>query len=125
MRAPGLAGLLWLGACSPMCTEQTVTTLWSPNGDHHAVLFMRECGATTDFSTQVSVDPGPIRIGGNAFIADAYRGGTRGSWGGPWARIAWIAPNTLLIAHDADARIFVHNHMVDGVRIVYRPIRGR
>ena len=49
-----------------------------------AVLFDRHCGATTGFTTQVSVvesDKTPFGKG-NVFIAD---GGTKAAkWGGPW-----------------------------------------
>jgi hypothetical protein len=86
---------------------------------------MRECGATTDFSTQVSIisSAGPIEGIGNVFVADAYdHGAMRGSWGGPWAEIAWTAPQHLLVTYDAKARIFVQNAKVGEVQITYRRI---
>ena len=125
MRTRVLASLLTVGlrACSnPLCTNETVKSLRSPDGAHKAILFMRECGATTDFTTQVSVDPGFFQSIGNAFVADAYNGGTRGAWGGPWAEMAWTAPNQLLVTYDQQARIFDRNSEVHGVTIVYRPV---
>ena len=85
-------------------------------------MFMRECGATTDFTTQVSVDPWFFQSTGNAFVADAYNGGTRGSWGGPWASISWVGPNRLLVTYDKQARIFDKNRSVRGVQIDYQPV---
>jgi len=84
---------------------------------------MRECGATTDFTTQVSIDPGFVRGIGNAFVADAYNGGTRGHWGGPWAELKWIGPEDLLVSYDEQARVFTNNNIVHGVRISYQPVR--
>ncbi len=83
---------------------------------------MRECGATTDFTTQVSVDPWFFQFIGNAFVADGYNGGTRGSWGGPWAQMTWIGPYDLRIDYDEHARIFDRNTFVHGVRITYRAV---
>jgi len=37
------------------CGNTIVEALPSPDGSHKAVVFVRNCGATTDFSTQMSV----------------------------------------------------------------------
>ena len=114
---------LFLDACAgPLCSTETVKSLRSPTGDHQATMFMRECGATTDFTTQVSVDPWFWQVFGNAFIADGYNGGTRGSWGGPWADMEWAGPNDLVVTYDKQARIFDRNSIVGSVRIIYRPV---
>jgi len=83
---------------------------------------MRECGATTDFSTQVSIDPWFWQVVGNVFVADAYNGGKRGAWGGPWTDIVWIGPEHLLVKYEARARIFHQNEAISGVRISYQPV---
>ncbi len=85
-------------------------------------MFMRECGATTDFTTQVSVDPWFWQFVGNAFVADGYNGGTRGSWGGPWADMKWIGPAELVVTYDQKARLFDNNKVVRGVNVTYRPV---
>ena len=85
-------------------------------------MFMRECGATTDFSTQVSVDPGIFESVGTAFVADAYNGGKRGPWGGPWATMKWVAPSHLLVSYDKQARVFTRNTTVQGVTVTYRAV---
>lgn len=118
---------LALPACSGfMCSNQTVTTLKSPDGKHSAILFMRECGATTDFTTQVSVVNSwwPFHAIGNVFVADAYDGGARrGSWGGPWAQIAWLSPQQLIVTYDARSRVFARNGSAHGVAVTYRAVR--
>lgn len=122
MRMLGLiVASLSVGACSAVCSNETVKVLRSPKGDHRAQMFMRECGATTDFTTQISVDPGFLHTIGNVFVADAYNGGKRGTWGGPWADMAWIGPNHLMVSYDDKARIFDQHKVVNGVRITYRP----
>lgn len=119
--------VLAMSACSGLgCSNQTATTLKSPDGKHQAVLFMRECGATTDFTTQVSVVNSwwPFHAIGNVFVADAYDGGAkRGPWGGPWAQIAWLSSQELLVTYDKRSRVFARNSTVHGVRITYWTVR--
>lgn len=118
--------LPWLSACSNfLCDNETVASLNSPDGERRAILFMRECGATTDYTTQVSVVSSTWQFHGigNVFVADAYdRGARRGSWGGPWAEIQWTGPRQLLITYDKRARVFTRNDDVRGVHITYRPV---
>jgi hypothetical protein len=118
---------LCLPACSGIvCSNQTVASLKSPDGKHRAILFMRECGATTDYTTQVSVVNSwwPFHGIGNAFVADAYDSGAkRGSWGGPWAQIAWASPQQLLVTYDGRSRVFTQNVTATGVRVTYRAVR--
>ena len=125
MRTPSaaLTLLLCVAACSgPLCSNETVKSVASPGGNHKASMFMRECGATRDFTTQVSIDPWFWQAIGNAFVADGYNGGTRGAWGGPWADIAWTGPNNVLVTYDKQARIFDRKKVVGNVRVTYRPV---
>ena len=118
--------LLSLPACSVLCSNETVASLKSPDGKHRAILFMRECGATTDYTTQVSIvaSTWPYHDIGNVFVADAYaRDAKRGSWGGPWAEAAWISPQQLLVTYDARSRVFTQNAKVRGIHITYRAVR--
>ncbi len=85
---------------------------------------MRECGATTDFTTQLSVDPWFFEVIGNTFVADAYNGGRRGLWGGPWAVVKWSGANELLVSYDSEARVFDRKTDMRGVRISYATIRN-
>ena len=119
LSAVGIAG------CN-LCDNKPIKSLQSADENRSAVLFMRECGATTDFTTQVSVlSPWwPYYAIGNAFVADADQGkAERASWGGPWADISWQSPTHLVITYDARSRVFEKRTEVRGVRITYRPVR--
>lgn len=114
--------MLLAGCGNPLCTTEQIKNIVSPDGSHNAVMFMRECGATTDFTTQVSVDPSLFQSIGNVFVADGYNGGTRGEWGGPWADVTWTGPSHLLITYDGKARIFDQQTNVNGVTVTYRSV---
>lgn len=114
-----------LGGCSGACENILVKRVESPDGKHVAVLFQRDCGATTGLSTQVSILASDEYTSGkgNAFIADDNHGAaTVGAWGGSWADIRWIAPKHLLIYFAASSRIFEQNGQVSGVEVSYRPV---
>jgi hypothetical protein len=46
-----------LAGCSDMCGNEISQSVTSPSGSLKAVVFSRDCGATTGFSTQVSMLP--------------------------------------------------------------------
>lgn len=61
----GLAVLEDIGSAD--CGVDVFDTLTSPDGRHKAVSFGVDCGATTDFNTQLSILPATA-----AFDSDAY-----------------------------------------------------
>jgi len=93
-----------------LCGNTTIEEIYSPTGRLKAVIFERSCGATTDFSTQISVFPAPqslVNEAGNIFSADTNHGeAPAGPGGGPEVRVTWITDNKLLVAHHIRARIF-------------------
>jgi len=94
----------------------------SPDGLHSAVLFQRDCGATTGLSTQVSVvAKGSVpSSGGNAFSADDDHGAAAvGEWGGPWAELRWIDAGHLLVRYADKSRVFKQDREVDGVKVTF------
>jgi hypothetical protein len=94
-------------------------------GDIRAVLFQRDCGATTGFSSQVSLTSatGARSGAGNVFVADTGHGAaTAAPWGGPWVEIRWLSPKQLLIRYDAKARVFAQNESVSGVNVRYEKV---
>ena len=114
-----------VSGCSDACQNSTISTATAPSGDLKAVLFQRDCGSTTGFSSQVSVtepDEAPSG-GGNAFIADTDHGIAKtASWGGPWVELRWVSAQELLIRYDAKARVFTQNATVSGVTVTYEKV---
>jgi hypothetical protein len=114
-----------VSGCSDPCDNSTISTVSAPVGDLKASLFQRDCGATTGFSSQVSVldaNDAPTE-GGNAFVADTDNGVAKAaSWGGPWVELEWLGPQRLIIRYDAKARVFKQNKNVSGVSISYQKI---
>ncbi|HEY4548062.1 MAG TPA: hypothetical protein VIG90_16780 [Pedomonas sp.] len=95
----------------------------SPNGDYSAVVFRRDCGATTGFSTQISIlgpDETPDE-GGNVFVADDNHGtATLLLMSGPWADAQWLGPRHLLVRYAPGARIFRKEERVEGVTVTFK-----
>ena len=118
-----ILALLACTGCSDACQNTIASRSLSPNGALAAVLFQRDCGATTGFSTQISIvhpDDKPTGAG-NAFIADDDHGAARvGSWEASWAETKWLASDHLLIRYAAKSRLFKRNASVSGVKITYQ-----
>lgn len=119
------AGLFALSGCSDGCTNSPISRADAPDGQHSAVMFQRDCGATIGFSTQISVlEHGKEPTGGgNTFRADANHGAAAaGDWGGPWAEMRWLAPDHLLVRYAAKSRLFEQQQEVSGVKISYQQV---
>lgn len=120
--------LFLLGAtagCSDTCSNKLVQVVKAPGGQHADALFQRDCGATTGFSTQVSVlTPGDkVSGGGNAFQADDDHGAAPvGEWQGSWAELRWLSADHLLIRYAAKSRVFKRDDQAGGVRISYSEV---
>ena len=116
---------LMLGACGDSCANEVVASVTSPDGQREAVMFQRDCGATTGFSTQVSIiERGEQLSGsGNTFRADDDHGSARtGPWGGSWAEMEWLASDRLLIRYASNSRLFEQDESVSGVEISYEAV---
>jgi hypothetical protein len=112
------------GGCQP-CENLVVGRQSSPDRLRTAVLFHRDCGATTGFSTQISVVRGERLPNepGNIFVADTNRGAAPAAlWGGPLAQMKWLDSSTLEVSYDPRAQIFQKVEAIDGVAIRYVPL---
>lgn len=117
-------GFLLSGA-SELCGNSPLLEVPSPNGKLKAVIFERDCGATTGFSTHVSVIETTGLLpneGGNLFVADTnHNAAPSGPGGGPAVRVAWLDQSALRIEHHPLARVFRSERSTNGVRVEYVP----
>ena len=120
--AVALVGFFFYGARS-MCGNEILAEYPSPDGELKAVVFERDCGTTTDFSTQVSVMKREAALEnskGNVFIEDSDRGrAPSGSGGGPEAKLLWTGNRSIQIDHHVNVRVSVARPLVDGVAVTY------
>jgi hypothetical protein len=84
-----------------MVAVKEISRIPSPDGKIEAVIFERDCGATTGFSTQISIlhKGASIRSGtGNAIVGDSNRGAAPvAKSGGPPAQIRWLTNRRVVI----------------------------
>lgn len=69
-----LMAFVWVGSIIA-CDNDTFQEVYSPDHEHKVVVFQRDCGMTTGFSTQISILDGDAtlpRQPGNIFHADGY-----------------------------------------------------
>ncbi len=108
------------------CRNEVIAEAASP--DHHfkAVVFQRDCGATTGFSTQVSVVKASAGFGnsaGNVFTSDTNRGSApSGQGGGPEVKIRWRSPGLLVVSYHSAARVFKAEQEVGSVKVKYEQL---
>jgi hypothetical protein len=108
---------------SGMCGNELLAESPSPDGRYRAVVFERDCGATSPFSTQVSILEAGDDFdgeGGNTLVADTNHGDApSGPGGGPEVSVRWLAPNKLQISHHGKARVFMAEKKVGEVDVGY------
>ena len=95
-----------------MCGNEVRSTTASPTGKLRAVVFTRDCGATTGFSTQVSIlnsgDALPDEPG-NVLIAD----------GTISLVVTWQSDSQVLVSGDLTTRLSKQETEIQRVRIQY------
>ncbi|WP_419536476.1 DUF5412 family protein [Endozoicomonas sp.] len=101
-----------------MCGNETFETMLSPDGVRKAVIFQRDCGATTDFSTQISIIGGAddlVNESGNIYIVAGHPKESA-------PVISWQGNDVLIIHRDLDGSEFNAVTVLKGdgrVKVVY------
>lgn len=116
---------LLLAGCGETCRNEVVQEVVSPDGQNKAVIFQRDCGATSSFTTQVSVlrRNETLSGSGNVFVADDNHGLVEvGDWGGPWVGVRWSGSEHLQVIYAKGARIY---HQVENVGAITVSFRTR
>lgn len=105
------------------CKNEILAELPSPDGAYKAIVFQRDCGATTGFSTQVSILRSRHSLGddtGNVFVSDTNHGAApSGSGGGPEVGIRWMSSSSLVISRHRLARVFMAEPHVSDISVTY------
>ncbi len=69
---------------SNMCENTVISSVASPDNQWQAVLFERSCGATTGFTSQVSIIESDVKLpngdAGNIYISEGYPKGYLLTW---------------------------------------------
>lgn len=106
-----------------MCGNKIIRTEFSPDKKYKIVIFLRDCGATTNFSTQVSILKVAEKLkneSGNIFSADSERGKAKIDENNIVAiKSKWISNNKVIITYDKNARIFKTQNSLDEIEIDY------
>ena len=105
------------------CGNEPLAEVVSPDGKLKAVVFQRDCGATTGFSTQVAVLSARSALpneSGNVFTSDTNHGAApSGPGGGPEIGAYWRSATELAISHHPTARVFTAQRSVGTVQVIY------
>lgn len=110
-----------------LCGNFVVDRVPSPDAQLELVVFERDCGATTGFSTQASIVAAGAaleNVPGNVLDADTNHGAApAGPGGGPELRVRWTGTRTLSIAYHERASVYRSWLRQHGVRIEYSTFR--
>ena len=126
----GLGAALLLGPVAAlylffdsMCGNELLSEHYSPAKEFKAVVFRHDCGATTAFSTQVSVFHWWSWLGnssGNTFVIDQD---PKHSLSDPdnnrEVKLHCRSPDTLVISHHSRVRVFRSEPQVGSVKVEY------
>ena len=102
----------------PSCNNELQGRFVSPNGRMAAVIYSRNCGATTGDNYQISIvraDQEPTGEG-NALILDNVPSYS------PRFQPTWHGDNALSIPIPAGARVFSKNIHVNGVQVTFQQL---
>lgn len=100
-----------------MCGNTICSSSLSPNKKYKAIVFQRDCGATTGFSTQISLIKANKNLpnkSGNIFIADGHPDKTK-------IKLLWINNTHIMVSHLEDLEIFKNEKLIKNIAIDYEP----
>jgi len=95
-----------------LCSNDITSESVSPDGNRKIVIFSRDCGATTGFSTQATLlnkNESLPDDGGNIFILEQGE-----------ATAEWKNNTEILVRVDSSARFFKKESLLNGVTIFYQ-----
>lgn len=111
-----------LAPLQPECVNTVIETVPSPDGVWNAILFERSCGASTGFSSQVSLLLAGHELpdlAGNALVATDGNTAVGTAWGGPEVTVVWTDSRHVAITYDPSARIASRRDSVGEVGVSF------
>lgn len=129
----GAVGFLFVGVVAAfwyfapdLCGNEVIAEYPSPSARHRVVVFKRDCGATTGFSTHASileVEEDLDNESGNVFASDANHGAAPAGPGGtPVLFVTWESESSVTFSYHPKIRVFKMRSEIDGVHVVYGEI---
>jgi hypothetical protein len=113
--AIALVGLYLLLMSVDLCANEIHQEIYSPERTVKAVIFQRDCGATTGFSTHVSIVPAEEVLGndgaGNLYIANGHPAESS-------LVLQWSSETSIIISGSTQDAIKQENR-VEGVKVSY------
>ena len=110
-----------------MCGNHLIESKFSPNKQYKVLIFSRDCGATTGFSTHISIVDADESLGkndtGNMFIADYNHGKAKMNGEIINLNIRWLDDEKIILEYDKNAEIYKNNDAEKGIDIIYKEIR--
>ena len=106
-----LCAALFIGCGDTRCQNSVAYELASPGRGRKALVFNRDCGATTGISTQLSILPAGTPLGSDAGNALAVDEGT--------LVVRWSGDDSLIVELGG-RRAYKKESVVAGVTITYR-----
>ncbi len=121
-----VCGFFWLFSSdvSSLCSNTTIFAKYAPDNAYKAIVFERDCGATTAPSVQISLLPADEQLDndtGNTFIADSVSS-AKSDKDFFDIRVSWITKGKLNIEVASRARIFKNETQVNGILVSYSKI---
>jgi len=115
-----------LGGCPDLCADESFLEFRSPRGTRKVVLFRRDCGATTAFSTQASLlaaNADRPKGRGNILILDDDHGLVPVDPSGRLdVSVTFADDSTVTLGYPARARVFTRISNLDGATIHFEPL---
>lgn len=125
-----VAFVVWVGyffyLMGGSCGNNVLEAINSPDRSKKVVLFVRDCGATTDWSLQASITKPSESISdsdtGNILTIDSDHGA---AWPkGPYGSLVvakWVSNDRLEVYYSQNSRVFNQTSKFEGVNIEYYP----
>lgn len=106
-----------------LCKNENPRRYLSPDRQVELVVFDRDCGATTGFSTQASVvAPGEGLADGPGNLCaldDDHGRAATGPTGGPVLKVRWTGPRSVVLSHAVAARLFIGSPDPTGLQVSF------